>query len=105
MCTLSATLMARIPLPPYMISHEELKRKIDEKLCLAMKAHPEQSQNKTFPNFNAFSVACSRFTNELCAASRCVESLLGVDLPEKWLQINLKKNNNDHMNISQSPSK
>jgi hypothetical protein len=87
MCTLSATLKARMPLPPYMISQEDLKYKIDEKLCLALKKHPEQIHSKSFSSFSAFSVACSRFTDELNVASRCVERLLGVDMPEKWLRI------------------
>lgn len=77
-----------MPLPPYMISPNDLKEKVDEKLCNAIQKHPEQVCNKTFPAYCAYTIASARFTDELIAASRCVENLVGVENPERWLSLN-----------------
>jgi capsid portal protein len=75
-------------LPPYMISPKDLKDKLGKKLCATLQKHPEQFYNETFPSYCAYSVASSKFTEELIAASECVEQLVGVDNPEKWLLLN-----------------
>lgn len=77
-----------MPLPPYMISPQDLKDKVDEKLCSAIQRYPEQVCNETFPGYCAYTMASARFTDELIAASKCVEKLVGVENPEKWLKLN-----------------
>ncbi|KAI7892588.1 uncharacterized protein EV154DRAFT_462242 [Mucor mucedo] len=88
MRSLSTTLVTKMPLPPYMMSLKSLNDKLDAKLCAALQKHPEQLYNETFPSYCAYSIASSNFTEELIAASECVEELVGVENPEKWLNIN-----------------
>lgn len=88
MRSLSTTLATKMPLPPYMISLKTLKDKLDEKLWGALQKHPEQLYNETFSSYCAYSIASSNFTEELIAASECVEELVGVENPEKWLFLN-----------------
>lgn len=88
MRSLSTTLVTKMALPPYMISPKSLKDKLNKKLCATLKKHPEQLYNQTFPSYCAYSIASSNFTEELIAASECVEELVGVENPEKWLFLN-----------------
>ncbi|KAL9550742.1 hypothetical protein MBANPS3_004592 [Mucor bainieri] len=82
---LSATLLAKVPLPPYLISPDDLKEKLSQKLCAVIAMHPEQVQNDTYPSYCAYSVASYIFTQELNEAAACVEKLLGVENPQVWL--------------------
>ncbi|KAL7310317.1 hypothetical protein PS15m_009833 [Mucor circinelloides] len=84
---LSATLLAKVPLPPYLISPDDLKEKLSQKLCAVIATHPEQVQNDTYPSYCAYSVASYIFTQELNEAAACVEKLLGVENPQVWLSM------------------
>ncbi|KAI8642259.1 hypothetical protein BD408DRAFT_344582 [Parasitella parasitica] len=84
---LSATLLAKAPLPPYLISPNDLKEKLSQKLCAVVAMHPEQVQNDTYPSYCAYSVASFIFTQELNEAAACVEKLLGVEDPQIWLSL------------------
>jgi hypothetical protein len=83
---LSATLFSKMPLPPYMISPDDLKDKLSEKLCMVIAKYPEQIHNDTFPSYCAYSVASYIFTQELNEAAVCVEKLVGVESPQSWLE-------------------
>jgi hypothetical protein len=84
---LSATLFSKMPLPPYMISPDDLKQKLSEKLCSVIVKYPEQVHNDTFPSYCAYSVASHIFTQELNTAAVCVEKLVGVESPQSWLEM------------------
>ncbi|GAA5810350.1 hypothetical protein MFLAVUS_003771 [Mucor flavus] len=83
---LSGTLISKTALPPYTISPNNLKEKLDRKLCITVRKYPEQLYNDTFSSFCAYSIASSKFTEELIEASECVERLVGVDNPADWLR-------------------
>lgn len=86
---LSATLLAKMPLPPYLISPNDLKDKLSQKLCAVIAMHPEQVRNDTYPSYCAYSVASYIFTQELNEAAACVEKLLGVENPQVWLSLHV----------------
>ncbi|KAI8080157.1 uncharacterized protein B0P05DRAFT_469211 [Gilbertella persicaria] len=86
---LSATMISKMPLPPYMISPDDLKHQFSENLCRVISEYPEQVHNDTFPSYCAYSVASYTFTQELNDAAACIENLVGVENPQQWLYMHI----------------
>jgi hypothetical protein len=82
---MSASLISKMPLPPYVISPNNLKEKLSGNLCSIVSTYPEQIHNDTFPSYSSYAVSCYLFIEELNSASACVENLLGIESPQKWL--------------------
>ncbi|KAI9480660.1 MAG: hypothetical protein EXX96DRAFT_481656 [Benjaminiella poitrasii] len=86
---LSAALRAKMPLPPYMISPNDLKEKLAGIFSSAISSYPEEADNESLPNFCAYSAASYLFIQEFNEASECIEKLLGVEDPQKWLLMHM----------------
>ncbi|KAI8991729.1 hypothetical protein BDF20DRAFT_812473 [Mycotypha africana] len=85
---LSTALVSKISLPPYMIRPRQMRRKLNERLSSVIRECPEHMDSDSFPSYCAFAVCSFKFAEELEEVIDCVEKLVGVEDPEKWLLIN-----------------
>lgn len=85
---LSSTLVSKMALPPFMLSPEELRKRLAQKLSDTIRQCPEKLDNDTFPSYCAYAVCSYKFSCELEEVQKCIEQLVGVEDPEQWLLLN-----------------
>lgn len=86
---LSSTLASKMALPPFMLSPEDLRNRLADKLSKAIRSCPERLDNDSFPSYCAYAVSSHKFAIELEEVIECVEKLVGVEDPEYWLLLNV----------------
>lgn len=76
-------------LPPFMLSPDDLRKRLAEKLSKAIRTCPERLDNDSFPSYCAYAISSNKFALELEYVVACVEQLVGVEDPEQWLLLNV----------------
>lgn len=84
---LSATLSSKMALPPFMLSPQELRERLAQRLSQVIVEFPDKLDMDTFPGYCAYAVNSFKFSEELGEVLECIEQLVGVEDPEQWLLI------------------
>ena len=83
---LSATLAAKMALPPYMIAPGEARNRFVQSLDRKIHVLPHDLINPSFLRYSTYVVTSGTFIQELSALLETVEDLVGVEDPQEWLR-------------------
>ncbi|KAI9495016.1 hypothetical protein BDB00DRAFT_815490 [Zychaea mexicana] len=86
---LSATLAAKMALPPYMISPGTARRQFVQALDSNVRLIPEDLTNPSFLRYSTYVVTSGTFVQELQDLLDAVEDLVGVEDPQEWLRLHV----------------
>lgn len=85
---LSATLSAKMALPPYLIAPGEARERFSRALERNIRLRIEDINNPLFLPYTTYVVLSATFVTELQALLEAVEDLVGIEDPEEWLRQN-----------------
>ncbi|KAI9253395.1 hypothetical protein BDA99DRAFT_519655 [Phascolomyces articulosus] len=87
---LSATLAAKMALPPYMISPGEARQQFSQSLNNKVRRlQPEDLTHPSFLRYSTYVVTSGTFVQELQTLLEAVEDLVGVEDPQEWLRLHV----------------
>ncbi|KAI8148341.1 hypothetical protein BJV82DRAFT_506393 [Fennellomyces sp. T-0311] len=86
---LSATLAAKMALPPYMIAPGEARNRFVRALDSKIHALPDDLINPSFLRYSTYVVSSGTFVQELSALLETVEDLVGIEDPQEWLRLHV----------------
>ena len=86
---LSATLAAKMALPPYRLSPGEARHQFVHTLDSKVRLQPDELTDPSFLRYSTYVVTSGTFVQELQALLEAVEDLVGVEDPQEWLRLHV----------------